>query len=113
MPIKVVSFSYKNRPQRLDQSDVLEIDCRGMANPHNVHELRPLTGEDEAVQQWILTHDLVSSRLQYATRALDQGFKTIAFGCIGGRHRSVALAELLAVELRAKGHSVELEHLAL
>jgi UPF0042 nucleotide-binding protein len=113
--IKLKSFSYKHGAVPADTNH--EHNCRPLKNPHFVERLKPLTGKDEAVQ------DFVKSDPQFIylqNVALAEAFEhkhddvTIAFGCFGGRHRSVAVAELVAKELRRSGlKNVEVEHTAL
>ena len=87
-------------------------DCRALPNPHHVPELRDLTGEDEAVADflerspevqefWGNVSDLVDAQVE---RYLGRGFTSlsVAFGCTGGRHRSVFLAAKLATHLRGR-----------
>jgi UPF0042 nucleotide-binding protein len=91
----------------------LVFDCRFLPNPHWVDELRPLSGLDAPVRDFVMaegaTHafldrvdDLIGALLP---AFVDEGksYLTIALGCTGGRHRSVVLAEELGVRLRARG----------
>jgi len=110
MKVKVSSFSWKHGAPPLDAGYV--VDCRPMRNPHHSPELRPLTGRDKAVQDFVKADPRFSNLLEAATHEAVHGHH-VAFGCFGGRHRSVALAELAAERLRQGGHSVELTHVAL
>ena len=87
-------------------------DCRSLPNPHHVPELRDLTGEDEKVADflersrdvqefWSSVSDLVDAHVE---RFLERRFSslTVAFGCTGGRHRSVFMAAKLAAHLRSR-----------
>jgi RNase adapter protein RapZ len=115
--LTMVSFGYKyGLPVDAD----VVIDCRLLPNPHWVPELRELTGEDEAVRDYVMSQPGAPQFLQAATdllRRYEQGYvgegkhyATIAIGCTGGRHRSVAVAAELARRLRADGIDVQLSH---
>jgi len=117
MAVTVMSFGYATGlPREAD----LVFDMRFLANPHWDDALRPLTGEDAAVAAYVaadpqydaaLTRidDLISSLLPgYA--ASGKAYLTIAIGCTGGRHRSVAVARALAARLVAAGQPVALAH---
>jgi UPF0042 nucleotide-binding protein len=110
--IKIVSFSYKNKPQ-FDPKTTLEIDCRSMANPHHVDILQPLDGRDLAVQEWLREREDIDRKIRNARQALTMGFTTVAYGCYGGKHRSVAMAEMLSRELTGLGIETAVEHTAL
>jgi RNase adapter protein RapZ len=98
----------------------LVFDMRFVANPHWVDELRPLTGEDQAVRDyvaedpaWPETIDRIETLLiglipRYW--AAGKSYLTVAFGCTGGRHRSVAAAVELAERLRGAGFSPNVRH---
>ena len=110
MRTSVESFGYKyGLPLDAD----LVLDCRFLPNPYWVEELRQLSGLDAPVRDFVMaqddTHafldrvdDLVGALLP-AFVAEGKSYLTIALGCTGGRHRSVVLAEALAVRLRARG----------
>jgi UPF0042 nucleotide-binding protein len=97
---RVLSFGYKKGvPTDVD----LVFDCRFLPNPHWVAELRPLTGRDEPVRDYVLDQG-VSVQFLAQVRSLlalllphyvaeGKHYLTVAFGCTGGRHRSVAIAE--------------------
>jgi UPF0042 nucleotide-binding protein len=109
--VKVISFSYRNgHPPSAD--GWLVMDCRRMRNPHNVPALRDLNGTDSAVQDYVRNDPAFTMLLDEAIREAAYGGK-IAFGCYGGRHRSVAMAEMTTAALRAAGYEVEKEHQAL
>lgn len=117
MALSVQSFSYKRGlPRGVD----MVFDCRFLSNPHWDRELRPLDGRDPAVVAHVeadprfepffgRVHDLVASLLE---AFVDEGKAslTIAFGCTGGRHRSVAMAERLAKTLAEQGWRVSKRH---
>jgi RNase adapter protein RapZ len=98
-----VSFGYKYGLPL--ESDVV-LDARFLPNPHWVAELRPLTGLDEAVKDYVLARtetlgflERTAALLRYLLPLYKAERKTqlvVAVGCTGGRHRSVALAEALA-----------------
>ncbi len=113
----VISFGFKHGLP-LDADIVL--DVRFLPNPHWVEGLRQLTGEDEPVREYVYGHDVTQSFLA-RTRDLfavllpgyqDEGrhYLTIALGCTGGRHRSVALADELGAFIKDKGFSVKVIH---
>jgi UPF0042 nucleotide-binding protein len=96
------------------------IDCRFLPNPHWVDELRPQTGLDEPVRRYVLGQevsgpfldrldDLLALLLpQYVNEG--KSYLSIALGCTGGRHRSVAIAEELAARLRRRGVDPSVTH---
>ena len=117
MSIVVVSFSYKlGVPRAAD----LVIDARFLKNPYYDPELRPLTGKDARVAAHVRSDPdyeafygrLKEMLLPLVPRYAGEGksYLTLAFGCTGGRHRSVALAEAVAQELQSQGYSVTLAH---
>ena len=113
----VMSFGYKyGLPVDAD----LVVDCRLLPNPHWVAELRPLNGLDEAVRDYVFAQDGAAEFVDAYSdllRAYQRGylregkhFATVAVGCTGGKHRSVAVAEELALRLRADGVDVRVVH---
>lgn len=111
--MKITSFSYRyGGPPNDPNLEV--IDCRDLINPHSEYKLRPLDGRFDAVRDFILKHDAkkVTAKIGTAISALGQG-KNVAFGCFGGRHRSVCLAEMTAEDAASKGLAHEVTHLAL
>lgn len=117
MRTSVVSFGYKHGlPLDVD----VVIDCRWLPNPHWVDELRPQTGLDAPVRDYVLGQpqageflDRLDALFELVLPAfVDEGksYLTIALGCTGGRHRSVALAEALADRLRAHGVTPKVVH---
>ena len=105
------SFGYKHGlPLDVD----IVIDCRFLPNPHWDEELRPLTGLDDAGPRRTCSASRTagpsstgsttcSALLLPAYEKEGKSYLTIAFGCTGGRHRSVAIAEELAARLRRHG----------
>jgi UPF0042 nucleotide-binding protein len=87
-------------------------DARVLPNPHWNPELRPLSGRDENVRVFLDTQEYVAEYVAQVEQFLDtwlprlrsdtRSYVTIAFGCTGGRHRSVYLAERLAEHCRAR-----------
>lgn len=115
--ITVASFAF---PRGLPRDADLVFDVRFLHNPHYVSPLRPLTGRDPAVAEYIerdpafqpfydKLQDLVTSLLPHYKRE-GKAYLTIAFGCTGGKHRSVLLAERLASTLRALDYRVNVLH---
>lgn len=118
MQVTTMSFGYKHGiPTDVD----IVLDCRFLPNPHWVEELRPLDGRNEAVSSHVLESDLAHrfvdrvadllADLLPAYEAEGKAYLTIAFGCTGGRHRSVAIAEEMAERLRrATGSRIGVSH---
>lgn len=107
---RVVSFGFKyGLPQDAD----LVFDLRYLPNPHFVPELRPKTGLDAAVAEYVfaapaaqeLLRDLEALLGKLLPRYAAEGkaYLTIGVGCTGGKHRSVAMAEALAKRLSGQG----------
>jgi UPF0042 nucleotide-binding protein len=98
----------------------LVFDLRFLPNPHWVDELRPLTGEDAAVREylrrdpaWNETIGRIEALLiDWIPRywAAGKSYVTVAFGCTGGRHRSVAAAVEMAERLRQAGFAPNVRH---
>lgn len=117
MSISVASFSYR---RGLPPGADLVFDCRFLRNPHYVESLRELDGRAPEVAQYVaedaryapfMAHlDAFAETLLPAYRAEGKSYLTIAFGCTGGKHRSVAVAEDLAARLRARGWRIHLRH---
>jgi UPF0042 nucleotide-binding protein len=117
LALSVESFSYK---RGLPRGADLVFDCRFLVNPHWDPALRGLTGRDRAVAEYIAEDarlapflDKVRDLLLFLLPAMQEEGKAhvlIAFGCTGGKHRSVAIAETLGAELAAHGWRVEIRH---
>jgi UPF0042 nucleotide-binding protein len=98
----------------------LVVDARFLPNPHWIPELRPMTGQDPSVRDYVLGQDDASAFLDRYTdvlRLLIPGYRregkrylTLAVGCTGGKHRSVAIAEEFARRLRAEGIDAAARH---
>ncbi|MBV9947497.1 MAG: RNase adapter RapZ [Myxococcales bacterium] len=108
MVTRVVSFGFKyGTPVDAD----LVLDVRFLRNPHFVPELKPLTGLDAPVARFVLEDPETREFLQRTRSLLEyvmpkferegKSYVTIAIGCTGGRHRSVAIADALGRELAA------------
>lgn len=115
--LTILSFGFKHGlPSELD----LCFDVRFLINPYFVENLRPLSGQDEEVREFILS----SSHAQgFLTRVADlvtfllplyqkegKSYMTIAIGCTGGRHRSPTLALALKEQLQLKDVTLRVEH---
>lgn len=108
------SFAFK-RGVPLDADYVF--DVRMLPNPHYVPALRPLTGRDEPVIEWLREHDDVARMYddieQFLSHWLDalardhRSYVTVAIGCTGGQHRSVFLVEQLARSFGARWGSLK------
>jgi len=107
-PITLTSFSYKfGKPSNAAKV----IDTRtAVRNPWRRAELRKLTGLDPRVQEFVGHCKGAKDLLYTAARRVELGFQSIAFGCQGGKHRSVALVEMLAKQLREDGRNVVVVH---
>ena len=113
----IVSFGYKHGlPLDVD----LVFDCRFLPNPHWVDSLRPLTGLDEPVQQYVASQPETGEFLKRLDDLLElllpafvkegKSYLSIGVGCTGGTHRSVYLAEELGVILRKRGFHPMVKH---
>jgi RNase adapter protein RapZ len=113
----VMSFGYKHGiPLDVD----VVFDCRFLPNPHWVDELRPLSGLDAPVAEYVFSHpeaDEFLARLDAIFEIVvpafvreGKSYLTVALGCTGGRHRSVALAEALAERMEAHGLTPTVTH---
>ena len=115
--LHVMSFGFaRGLPRNADTV----FDMRFLRNPHWEDALRPLTGKDQAVADYIAAdpayEDAVSRIEQLLLvllpryRAEGKSYVSVAFGCTGGRHRSVHVAERVAARLRDAGFSPTVEH---
>jgi UPF0042 nucleotide-binding protein len=117
METAVVSFGYKyGLPLDVD----IVLDCRFLPNPHWIEALRPLTGLDDPVRDYVLTQPEAE---QFLSRLVDlfafllpayaregKSYLSIAIGCTGGRHRSVAIAEALGQRIAELGFEPTVHH---
>ena len=115
--LHVTSFGFaRGLPRNAD----MVFDVRFLRNPHWVDELRPLTGRDQAVAAYVAGDEAYEDalvRIEGLLLALlpryrkeGKSYVSVAFGCTGGRHRSVHCAERVAERLRGAGFSPTLEH---
>jgi UPF0042 nucleotide-binding protein len=115
--LSLLSFGYKyGIPYDAD----FILDCRFIPNPHWVPELQPLSGKDGAVAKMVLdnpaTKEFINNFLHLFNGTkegfLQEGkrYLTIAIGCTGGRHRSVAVSEFLTNEFRNQKIDTTLNH---
>jgi UPF0042 nucleotide-binding protein len=113
MQFSIVSFGFKNGlPPEAD----MVVDARFLPNPHFVADLKPLTGLDRPVRDFVLRKKVTRDFLARLTDFLNfllplyrkegKAYFTLAVGCTGGRHRSVALAEALAASFAGEKPSV-------
>jgi UPF0042 nucleotide-binding protein len=104
--LSVVSFGFKyGLPVDADQV----ADCRFLPNPHWIPELAPMTGQDEPVRDYVLSQPGAKEFLRHYAELLHvvlpgyeregKRFVTLAVGCTGGKHRSVAIADELAARV--------------
>ena len=113
--VTVISFGFKyGIPIEAD----MVLDARFLPNPYYVEDLRSKTGLDPEVSDYVFGHDSSKEFMQHLNRLfafllpqyVEEGKTglTVAVGCTGGRHRSVAVASALCETVRTLGHSAEL-----
>lgn len=117
MLVRCESFGFRFG---LPTDATLVFDVRFLPNPHFVPELRPLPGDTDAVKEWLdekpevgEAFDRFAALCDYllpAYRREQKSYVVIAFGCTGGRHRSVYFAERLAAHLGAHGWHATVQH---
>jgi len=117
MRVSVSSFGFKHGAPR--DADLM-FDVRFLPNPHWREELRPLTGRDAPVKEYVLGNEdtkvflaKVEDMLSFLIprfRAVGKSYVSIGVGCTGGRHRSVALAEELGRWLESQGVEATVRH---
>ena len=117
MQISILSFGFKHG---LPQHAELLIDVRFIPNPYYIPELKDLDGKDARVRQfvnkWPQTRkflDKYFALIEYLIPQYEKEGKTeltIAFGCTGGRHRSVVIAEEISSRFNAGGQETSLNH---
>jgi len=115
--LTIVSFAFA---RGISRTADLVFDLRFLPNPHWVDELRPLTGEDSPVRSyleqepaWGEAMDRIEALLiDWIPRywAAGKSYVTVAFGCTGGRHRSVAAAAEMTERLRRAGFAPNVRH---
>lgn len=104
--ITLISFGYRYGVPLADRVYDLR---RRLKNPYYQERLQDLTGLDGPVRDFVRRDDGSKAVLFEALQDC-QSNMTLAFGCYGGRHRSVALVEWVADLLRESGHQVEVAH---
>ena len=117
MQTTVMSFGYKHG---LPLDADLVIDCRFLPNPHWVEHLRPRTGDDPEVRDYVMGFPETDEFLRRLDHLLElvlpaylqegKSYLTLALGCTGGRHRSVAIANEVAKRLRRRGFNASVVH---
>jgi UPF0042 nucleotide-binding protein len=115
--LNILSFGYK---YGIPVDSDLLLDCRFIPNPHWIPELRPLNGRDEPVRKAVLSapgvdkfiDDYVALLISMSNGFLTEGkkFVTVAIGCTGGKHRSVAISEEIATRLNRPGVTAHAMH---
>ncbi len=115
--LTVMSFGFKYGLP-LDADHV--VDVRFLSNPYWVSELRHLTGHDKEVRSYVLALPGATEFIDRYVAAIEpvldgyvdelKPYLTIAVGCTGGKHRSVAISEAIAERLRRAGHTVRTLH---
>ena len=115
MAIRLLSFGFKyGLPQELD----LCFDVRFLENPYFIEKLKPLTGKDKAVQEFVLpkARDFLKKTIDLllylipSYQAEKKTYLTIAVGCTGGRHRSPSVLIEIAKQLQSAGHEISIVH---
>jgi UPF0042 nucleotide-binding protein len=115
--VSCVSFGFRNGvPQDAD----LVFDVRFLPNPHFVPEFRPLSGRDPKVAKYIRSFPQTREFIKRMSELLvyllphyieeGKSYLTISFGCTGGQHRSVMMAEEVSKLLRKAGYRVKVVH---
>lgn len=115
--VTILSFGFKyGIPEDAD----LVFDVRFLPNPYYIEELKPLTGNDEAVQNYVLSFSIAHEFLDKLSEMIKflipnyiiegKNRLVIAIGCTGGRHRSVTLANELFNRLKCSEYGVNVEH---
>jgi UPF0042 nucleotide-binding protein len=115
--IEVQSFGFR---YGIPLESSIVMDVRFLPNPFFVPELKEFSGLDDAVREYIVDQPLTAAFIDYFFPMLDmlvpayqqegKAYLTISIGCTGGRHRSVALAEITAMHLQANWPSVRITH---
>jgi RNase adapter protein RapZ len=117
MLVSLVSFGFRHGiPSEAD----LVFDVRFLPNPHFIPQLRPFSGKDQRVERYIRSFPQtkqflhrIESLLRYLIpHYINEGksYLTVALGCTGGRHRSVALAEVIRRDLHRHGYATKVVH---
>jgi RNase adapter protein RapZ len=115
--LRLVSFGFKfGIPEDAD----MVLDARFLPNPHYIADLRPLTGIDQPVRDFLGKSDAFGTFLALAENWLrwewpyiqqeSRAYHTVAIGCTGGQHRSVALVEMLAQRMKGDVPTLVVQH---
>lgn len=117
LQVSVLSFGFKHGVP-IDADMIL--DVRFLPNPHWDENLRPLSGLDQSVREFVLEQDLSSEFLDRIDGLISlilpaymqegRSYFTIGIGCTGGRHRSVAMVEEVAKRLSVAGYHPRVTH---
>jgi RNase adapter protein RapZ len=117
MQTAITSFGYK---QGIPLDVDLVLDVRFLPNPHWIEDLRPLSGLDEPVRRYVLEQPATIEFLKRFEHLLElllpayasegKSYLSIAIGCTGGQHRSVAISEELATWMRRHGYAPRVTH---
>jgi UPF0042 nucleotide-binding protein len=117
LTVTLMSFAFRHGLPR--EADIV-FDTRFLRNPHWDRELKPLTGLDERVRHYVAEDPAFAPFVQHLQALLQpllpryaqegKSYLTIAFGCTGGRHRSVGLAEIFKPWIEAQGFPVTVSH---
>ncbi len=117
LSIKITSFGFKYGVST--ESDLV-FDVRCLPNPHYIPELRPLTGCDASVQEYVMQFEQSQQLMKKLEELLDfliplyikegKSRLVISFGCTGGKHRSITFAERIAAHLSAQGMHIIKQH---
>ena len=117
MVLNLVSFGFRYGTPRAAE---LQFDVRFLPNPYFEESLRMRSGEDPGVSEYVLKNPRGAAFFERLRSLLDfllplydaegKAYLTVGIGCTGGRHRSVAISEALAEELREQGREVNVEH---
>lgn len=115
--VTYMSFGFANGVPR--DADIV-LDVRFLRNPHYVPELKPKTGKDEAVSKFVKADEAFDPFLEKVEDMLrfllpryrDEGksYLTLAFGCTGGKHRSVTVVEAVARRIMMEGMAINTYH---
>lgn len=115
--VSISSFGYKHGI--LIDADLV-FDVRFLPNPHYVEELRPMTGNDKPVKDYVMKWDETKTFVDKLTDMIDfliplyikegKNQLMIGIGCTGGKHRSVTIANYLYDYLMNNGHKVSINH---
>ena len=117
LAVQLMSFGFRHGlPTEAD----LAWDVRFLPNPHFIEDLRPLSGLDDPVSSYVLRHQVTQDFLDTITPLLHtclpayqregKAYLTLAIGCTGGRHRSVAIIQKLAEILTANHWTPRVQH---